>query len=105
MGFTHDELVERLSRKNLEILCMCLLQKREVDGINGRMWDACKHLAWEDRISIILKSNGYLGHISDKNEENEQGNSADNPIVKCSCCSEIIDSKDWVCGDCVDNCR
>jgi len=65
MGFTPDELVEDLDRKTLQNLCLCLLYKRESDGLNGRTWNASKHMIWEDRLSYILRRFRYLGHISD----------------------------------------
>ncbi len=70
MGFTPDELVKDLDRQSLETVCLCLLYKRESDGLNGRKWDAQKHILWEDRLSYQLRRFKYLGHISDPAFEN-----------------------------------
>jgi len=64
MGFTSDELVKELPRRDLEILCFCLLNKRECDGLNKRPWDTFKHWDWETRLSIILNKYNYLGNIN-----------------------------------------
>jgi hypothetical protein len=34
---------------------MLLIQKRAVDGINGRRWDAGAHLYFEDAVVSILE--------------------------------------------------
>ena len=62
MGLIAEELVKDIKRKDLETICYYLLNKREVDGHNGRMWDACEHMDWEDRLSAELKKHNYLGH-------------------------------------------
>lgn len=64
MGFTPDELVKDLDRKSLETVCLCLLYKRESDGLNNRIWDASKHMIWEDRLSYNLRRFDYLGSIT-----------------------------------------
>ena len=64
MGLTINELVKKMKRSDLEALCMCLLYKRESDGLNKRTWDASRHLKWEGRLSIILKKYDYLGNIN-----------------------------------------
>jgi len=54
---TYAMFLARLSRGALERLAMHLLQKREVDGLNGRTWDAAAHMFWEKRIAEALSSN------------------------------------------------
>jgi hypothetical protein len=57
---TYAMFLARLSRGALERLAMHLLQKREVDGLNGRTWDAAAHMFWEKRIAEALSSNAPL---------------------------------------------
>ncbi len=59
MPLTPGELANQISRKDLETICICLLYKRMYDGLNGRVWDAGKHLTWEDRLkSNLCKHDG-----------------------------------------------
>jgi len=54
---TYAMFLARLSRGEIERLAMHLIQKREVDGMNGRTRDAAAHLFWEKRIAEALSSN------------------------------------------------
>ncbi len=65
MGLTKDEPVSTIKRKDLQDLCLCLLYKRTVDGLNGRTWNAQQHLIWERRVNINLKRHNCLGNKSD----------------------------------------
>lgn len=62
MGLTPDELVAEIKEADVRDLCLCLLYKRESDGLNGRTWNSGKHIIWEHRICDILKQHDYLGH-------------------------------------------
>ena len=37
-----------------DLLLLALLKKRDVDGLNGRTWNAGEHLQHEDRIKLLL---------------------------------------------------
>lgn len=39
-----------------EALLKALIQKRSVDGLNGRLWDASKHLKAEMKVERLLKA-------------------------------------------------
>ena len=47
-------LLETANRADLEALAMLLIQKRAVDGLNGRQWNAGAHLFFEDAVVSIL---------------------------------------------------
>jgi len=49
------EFLVDMTRIDLENLAYCLLKKREIDGLNGRTWDATRHLIWEKEIVERLK--------------------------------------------------
>lgn len=66
MGLTPDELIAEIKESDARTLCLCLLYKRENDGLNGRTWDSDKQLIWENRVCAILTRHGYLGHTGNK---------------------------------------
>ena len=47
-------VLESADRCDLEHLAMMLLQKRSVDGLNGRHWDASAHLYFEQALVAQL---------------------------------------------------
>ena len=47
--------LEIADRADLEALAILLIQKRAVDGLNGRRWDAGAHLYFEDAVTSILE--------------------------------------------------
>jgi len=47
-------MVDRLSQTEIRTLCICLLMKREYDGLNERIWDAKKHLDWDSRVDFLV---------------------------------------------------
>lgn len=50
-----DDLLDSLTMAELRAITESLLLKREYDGLNGRPWDALKHMKYEDRVSDILR--------------------------------------------------
>ena len=46
----YDQIVEGMDNNSVRALCHLLLLKRSVDGLNGRDWEASKHLDYEDSI-------------------------------------------------------
>lgn len=46
--------IHRMSREDLEVLVMDLIQKRDCDGLNGRFWDGTLHSYHERSIQRIL---------------------------------------------------
>lgn len=50
-----DPMLRDADRTDLETLAALLLQKRSVDGLNGRRWDASAHLYFEDAVAAILR--------------------------------------------------
>lgn len=55
---TYDELGNALSHANS--LLMAYREKRAVDGLNGRTWDASKHFAAEAKIEALEKTHNAL---------------------------------------------
>lgn len=51
-----EPLLDRADQAELKLLAMMLLQKRSVDGLNGRRWDAGAHLFFEDAVEALLRS-------------------------------------------------
>jgi len=49
-----SDAVEGMDNNSVRALCHLLLLKRSVDGLNGRNWEASKHLDYEDSISNTL---------------------------------------------------
>lgn len=53
-----QDRIETAERSDLNALCLLLIQKREVDGLNGRVWDASAHLYFEESaLSLMDKIN------------------------------------------------
>ena len=50
-----DPMLADAGRPDLEHLALMLLQKRSVDGLNGRHWDASAHLYFETAVASILR--------------------------------------------------
>lgn len=50
-----DDLLDSLTMAELRAITESLLLKREYDGLNGRPFDALKHMKYEDRVSDILR--------------------------------------------------
>lgn len=50
----HRTALKTADRADLEALAILLIQKRAVDGLNGRRWDAGAHLYFEDAVTSIL---------------------------------------------------
>ena len=50
-----DDLLDSLTMAELRAITESLLLKREHDGLNGRPFDALKHMKYEDRVSDILR--------------------------------------------------
>lgn len=46
--------IRRMQREDLNQLAFSLIMKRQYDGLNGRNWDACEHLKWEDIVDSML---------------------------------------------------
>lgn len=46
--------IEAADRADLEALAILLLQKRAVDGLNGRRWSAGAHLYFEDAVNSMM---------------------------------------------------
>ena len=53
-----DKMIDGMFNKDVRALCHLLLLKRSVDGINGRTWDASKHLDYETAIAETLARMG-----------------------------------------------
>lgn len=51
-----DPLIRNADRPDLEALAAMLLQKRSVDGLNGRRWDASAHLCFEEAVDALLRA-------------------------------------------------
>ena len=49
-----DKMIDGMFDKDVRALCHLLLLKRSVDGGPGRVWDASKHLEYEDLITETL---------------------------------------------------
>jgi hypothetical protein len=49
-----DKMIDGMFDKDVRSLCHLLLLKRCVDGGHGRVWDASKHLEYEDLITETL---------------------------------------------------
>jgi hypothetical protein len=52
----YRDALSACERSTLEVLAMMLIQKREVDGLNGRKWDAGAHLFFEDSVESIMRN-------------------------------------------------
>jgi hypothetical protein len=50
------EQIEKMSKTKQKELLLCLLGKRDVDGLNGRVWNASDHWFWEQRIESLLNT-------------------------------------------------
>jgi hypothetical protein len=50
-----EPMLDSADRSDFEHLALMLLQKRSVDGLNGRHWDAGAHLYFEDAVGAILR--------------------------------------------------
>jgi hypothetical protein len=53
-----DKMIDGMFDKDVRALCHLLLLKRSVDGGPGRVWDASKHLEYEDLITETLAQMG-----------------------------------------------
>lgn len=51
-------MLDGMYDKDVRALCHLLLLKRSVDGINGRTWDAGRHLEYETLIAETLAQMG-----------------------------------------------
>ena len=74
MSLTFDDLTDLLENTagavdDITKLCICLLFKRENDGLNGRTWNASKHSIWEKRTRDILERFDYMGLTETKEVE------------------------------------
>lgn len=52
----YRQQLEDCDRATLEALAMLLIQKRSVDGLNGRRWDAGAHLYFDDAVESMIRS-------------------------------------------------
>jgi len=60
IGARFSEPLNAMPRGALVRLALLLLNKRAVDGLNGRTWDASAHLLFEQRIEEALSSNNKV---------------------------------------------
>jgi hypothetical protein len=52
----YRQQLEDCDRSTLEALAMLLIQKRSVDGLNGRHWNAGAHRYFEDAVESMMRS-------------------------------------------------
>jgi len=58
----YDRMIDGMFNSDVQSLCHLLLLKRSVDGLNGREWDAHKHLDYERSIQETLKKRNVSDH-------------------------------------------
>jgi hypothetical protein len=51
----YREMIAHCDLPDLEALAMLLIQKRSVDGLDGRRWDAMAHSFFEDAVKSMLE--------------------------------------------------
>ena len=60
-----DKMIDGMFDKDVRALCHLLLLKRSVDGINGRTWNASRHLEYE---TLIVETLAQMGMPNEKAE-------------------------------------